>query len=137
MEEGYSKEGAIKAENVSPSSRLPQITWIMRLTGRRLTQAVFQSGRKYVREPMVVYLLKNDLPRMRFAVHARKALGLAVERNHLKRLFREAIRKQAPLFIGYDVILIPRHASRGLRLAQIEQQLHGVIAGSAPLKSGR
>ncbi len=77
---------------------------------------------------MVVYLLKNDLPQLRFAVHGRKVLGIAVERNRIKRLFREAVRKEAPLLVGYDVILVPRQASKGLSLSRLTQQLHRMVS---------
>ncbi len=124
MEEGYSKEGVTKVESALPSKIVRR--QVVRLVGRRWVQAVFQGGRKCVCGPMVVYLLKNGLPQLRFSVQARKVLGPAVERNRLKRLFREAIRAQVSAFVGYDVILIPRQAASGLPLSRLTQQLHRV-----------
>lgn len=133
MEEDCSREGATKAESASPSSDAPSSPShgrrVVRLPpGRNATQAVFEGGKKAVCGPMVVYLLKNDLPQLRFAVHGRKVLGIAVERNRIKRLFREAVRKEAPLLVGYDVILVPRQASKGLSLSRLTQQLHRMVS---------
>jgi ribonuclease P protein component len=58
---------------------------------------------------LVVYAAPNGLPHTRFGLSVGRKFGGSVQRNHIKRLMREAFRlTQHDLPEGYDLILIPR-----------------------------
>jgi len=67
---------------------------------------------------------------VRFAVHTRKVLGGAVERNRVRRVFKEAVRAEAGALIelnGVDMILVPRKSAVGLGMRDIARRLAPVF----------
>ncbi|MFQ3592948.1 MAG: ribonuclease P protein component [Gemmataceae bacterium] len=59
---------------------------------------------------LVIYACENGLPYLRIGLSVpKKRIPLAVDRNRLRRLYREAFRLcRAELPVGYDMVLIPR-----------------------------
>jgi len=59
---------------------------------------------------MVLIVLSNQKETSRFAVAAGRSVGKAVQRNHAKRLLREAIRPLIPhINTGWDILILARH----------------------------
>lgn len=77
-----------------------------RLTGQGAFDALFKGGRRregaYVQ---LVYAPAQALPGKVGFVLARKALPLAVDRNRVRRMFRERVRAARPALEAYDVIV--------------------------------
>jgi ribonuclease P protein component len=70
---------------------------------------VYDRRRSVSNEFLIVYAAPNDLPHNRLGLSVSRKFGGAVQRNHMRRLFREAYRltrHQMPT--GLDLVLIPR-----------------------------
>jgi ribonuclease P protein component len=104
-----------------------------RLTGRGAYDTLFATGRR--RDG--VYLQLLSLP-ARFACGRagyaipKKLLPLAVDRNRVRRVLREAVRAARPPVLGFDVILrlkraCPRAEQR--RLAREARSLLAAVCG--------
>ena len=64
----------------------------------------------------------NELPHNRYGFITSKSLGMAVRRNRIRRLIREAIRLQHPrLQQGYDCIFIARPAILGQPFSEVQR----------------
>jgi ribonuclease P protein component len=58
---------------------------------------------------LIVYACENPLPYLRLGLSVSRKYGKAVQRNRLRRLYREAFRlTRAQMPVGLDLILIPR-----------------------------
>jgi ribonuclease P protein component len=74
---------------------------------------LFNFGRRWECSCFVLIYESNDLGRDRFGVMVSKRLGNAVERNRIKRVFREVFRrhiKRRPPF--FDILIKPRPGIR-------------------------
>ena len=70
---------------------------------------VYDRRRSVSSEFLIVYAAPNDLPHNRLGLSVSRKFGGAVQRNRMRRLFREAYRltrQQMPA--GLDIVLIPR-----------------------------
>ena len=70
---------------------------------------------------LIVYGLTNDLGFCRLGLSVSRKVGSAVQRNRLRRLYRETFRlSRAELPTGLDLVLIPR-GSQEPSLADLRQ----------------
>jgi ribonuclease P protein component len=69
----------------------------------------FDRKRSVSDERLIVYACENGLPYCRVGFSVSRKFGMAVARNRLRRLYREAFRlSKAELPTGLDLVLIPR-----------------------------
>ena len=86
-----------------------------------------QSGSRRVHTPHFVILLGlRDAGETRVGITVTRKIGCSVERNRVRRLVREVVRKNLALFpIGHDVIFIGRSGSPGLDYATVLAEVEG------------
>jgi len=154
MADGSSNDAEIKAASVLPfesaPSRYPSplptslpspsedARQICRLTDKRAVGAVFEKGQKRVIDEAVIFYRVTGGSLIRFAVHTRRVLGGAVERNRVRRVFKEAVRAEArklKRLNGVDMILDPRKRAVGLGMREIARRLAPVFLEVASSKA--
>ena len=69
---------------------------------------VFDRGKYYIGNQIIVYVLKNKFDYNRIGIAISSKLCNAVSRNHIKRLIREAYRNNIGFqdINGYDIVII-------------------------------
>jgi ribonuclease P protein component len=94
-----------------------------RLTRSAAIQTVFRKGKKYSCTGTKVFVLANGMERNRVVFTFPRGYGTAVERNHSRRLSREAYRlMKKHLIAGFDVavLVFPGEVSFSGRTEQLE-----------------
>ncbi len=76
---------------------------------------------------LLVYACENGLPHLRLGLSVSRKMGGAVQRNRLRRLYREAFRlTRHEMPVGLDLILIPRRPEPP-SLAELKQALPRLV----------
>jgi ribonuclease P protein component len=80
---------------------------------------------------LIVYACENGLPYLRLGLSVSRKMGGAVQRNRLRRLYREAFRlTRHEMPVGLDLILIPRRPEPP-SLAELKQALPRLVRQTA------
>lgn len=101
---------------------------IERLRKNQQFRRVFNSGKVFVGDKIVVYALENALSCSRVGITVSRKLGGAVERNQLKRIVREAWRaREGELRKGFDLVLVPRMKAKTSSFREISDELQQLL----------
>ena len=80
---------------------------------------------------LIVYGLPNGRSFCRLGLSVSRKVGPAVQRNRLRRLYREAFRlSRAAMPVGLDLVLIPR-SSREPSLDEVQHSLQTLVQALA------
>lgn len=86
---------------------------------------VYAAKTRESRGPVTVYAKPNDLGHPRLGLSVSRKVGIAVRRNRIRRLLREAVRlMQHDLPRGYDLVVVVR-PHEPLMLADYQRALSG------------
>src|SRR3990172_8259682 len=99
-----------------------QFTKAEHLTRKKEFERVFDEGKVFKNNEVVLYVIPNDFLHSRLGLVVSKKLGNIQCSNHTKRLLREAYRLNKHLLKTHvDIIAIPRHPfSSDLKLSDVE-----------------
>ena len=99
-----------------------QFTKVEHLTRKKEFERVFNEGRVFKNNEVVLYIIPNELQHSRLGLVVSKKVGNSPRRNRAKRLLREAYRLNKHLLKTHvDIIAIPRHPfSSDLKLSDVE-----------------
>jgi ribonuclease P protein component len=99
-----------------------------RLTQSRAFQALYRRGRRWEHALAVLHALPRATGDVRFGVVVGKKVGKAVQRNRVRRLFREALRHQLPaLQRGVHAVWVARPAASDAGFSEIEHTVHDLM----------
>jgi len=104
------------------------------LTNRAQYVLVYQQGKVWVNNLIVMKALSNGLSLSRYGFSVTKKVGKAVQRNRLKRLLREIMRLQ-PLKPGWDIVFIVRSVAVNADYHQLERTVDKLLARAQLLES--
>ncbi len=82
----------------------------LRLRGRKAFNAVFQQGRLWANDLLILRAVANGLEHNRYGFIISKRLGKAVLRNKVRRRLREGLRT-LPARPGWDIVVSARGAA--------------------------
>ena len=90
---------------------------------------VYQRGKSLAYPSFVVYYRSSRLPEHRIGFSVSKKLGGAVERNRVKRRFREICRLHSGIFTPHtDYIFILRNPAKTAANALLEKQIKEALS---------
>jgi len=116
--------------NLSGTGKRARFTDSMRLLRHSDFERVYKKGRRHFAAHMTVfYLLRERGDGWRVGFTVGKVLGGAVERNHIKRRLREAVRLRWPgVCIPADVVVNPKKSVLKLEFAELENEIGSAFA---------
>lgn len=89
----------------------------------------YARGKSYVHPHLVLYVCKNRLGYTRIGLTATKKVGNAVRRNRARRVMRAALSEHLAENIGgYDIILVARAQTPGLKSQKVSRTLARLLA---------
>ena len=98
----------------------------LRLRNRKDFDAVFQRGRSWNNDLLVLRTLPNNLEHNRTGFVTSKRVGKAVVRNRVRRRLREAIRVM-PLAPGYDLVVSAKSRTADADFHQLKRAAENLL----------
>ena len=104
-----------------------------RLLRRADFDAVYREGRRRSSSSFVVFFRPNGGDISRFGMSVKKALGVAVTRNKMRRRIREILRlHRQEIAPGWDIVIHPRNTVATAKFAALEAELVQTLPRTGP-----
>ena len=98
---------------------------------------VRRQGRQYRQSALRLGVSENALPHNRYGIVVSRRLGIAVERNRIKRRLRALLAElHTELRQGYDMVLLPRRAVLWQPFDQLRRKLRELFLQAQLLVTG-
>lgn len=107
----------------------------LRLRRRKEFDAVFQQGRTWANELLVLRSFSNQLDHNRYGFVTSKRLGKAVVRNRVRRRLREALRS-LPVRAGWDVVISAKAPAAQADFHELKRAVADLLASARILSQG-
>ena len=104
-----------------------------RLTKPEQYALVYNKGRSWISDLVVMKVLPNGLTLSRYGFSVSKRIGKAVTRNRVKRLLGEVLRLK-PLEPGWDIIFIARPLAANADYAGVEKTIDDLLSQAQLLR---
>ena len=104
----------------------------LRLKNSAEFQSVYKRGARKDSRSFVVFLLANGLNYSRIGLTTPRKLGIAVDRNRIRRRVREILRTEWPhVPRGFDIVVNPRRSSSERQFAELRLELLSLLGVQA------
>ena len=114
-------------KDAAPSPRSNAFPKSHHLRLPREFDTVYAGKTRESRGPLTVYALPNELNHPRLGMSVSRKVGIAVRRNRIRRLLREAFRLMQHDFPrGYDLVIVVR-PHEPMMLADYQKALSGAV----------
>lgn len=101
---------------------------ILRLKKNTEFKKVYNRGKSVANRYAVMYILHNGTPHRKAGFSVSKKMGCAVQRNRIKRLFREIYRlNQGNLINGINIVFIARQAAKEATFPDLVKAFHDLF----------
>ena len=96
---------------------------------------VYNKGRSWVSNLVVMKTLPNELDISRYGFSVSRRVGTSVVRNRVKRRFREILRRM-PLQPGWDIIFIARSPAAKANYTNLEKLVKSLLLRAGVIREG-
>jgi ribonuclease P protein component len=99
-----------------------------KLVRRGEFDAVYRAGKRRSSSHFTVFFRANELPQSRFGFSIKKALGVAVVRNRIRRRLREMVRcHRLEIPAGWDIVIHPKSSVTRAEFTALTADLLGLL----------
>jgi ribonuclease P protein component len=120
----------IEEKRVGESYPLNNRTLVKKKEKRSIhIKRTFKKGRVLENRFFKVFFEKGEETEGGFAVVVGKKFGNAVERNRIKRIYREILRKHKSFFEKKNLIILPRGPSKKVSFGQLKEKVKESLKG--------
>ncbi|HDL20092.1 MAG TPA: ribonuclease P protein component [Nitrospirae bacterium] len=95
---------------------------------------VFSRGRRFPRRHFILFVSENKSHSNRIGLAVSKKTGIAVTRNRIRRLYREALRKlldemdkPGMLYKGYDFVFVGKRECASAKMQDVYRELKDIV----------
>ena len=105
---------------------------VLRLRNSAEFQSVYKEGARKTSRSFVVFLLANGLEHSRVGLTTPRKLGIAVERNRIRRRIREIVRRAwSAIPRGFDIVVNPRRSACARDFEELRTELLVLLGASS------
>ncbi len=98
---------------------------------------LYNRGKTVTDPALVIYYSKNRAGICRIGITTSKKIGNAVERNHSRRLLREAFRSVCPEVAPcYDIVIVARSKTKYLKSTRLAEIMRRIFIEQNMIESG-